>query len=394
MVNKRVLFVDDDKNFLAGIQRSLFRRFDLCVASSPAEGLELLGQETYSVVISDMKMPDMTGIQFLAQIKELYPDTVRVLYTGYADQQTAIDAVNKGEIFRFLTKPCSLELLIRVLHDAISHYQLVTSERDLVEKTLLGAIDLLSQILSVTNPTAQGQAKRMKFYIHHLASALGYDDLWFYEMSAMLSRLGCLTIPSTLFDRYLADEMLSDADQCLINSHPAVAEELLLNIPRMEEIAAAVALQNLPCADFMLGTAQDYSDRVKLTAQLLHILNEYDRQLNIRHRPHGSVMKQLAANPFEYHPAMIAELEKMPSLKVQYEPVAISAMELTMQMQLVEDIFTHTGVKLAASGQELTDFLLIGIKNYAKKIGVKEPFTVLAPVNYVEKHKVRNGAGS
>lgn len=393
MTNKRVLFVDDDKNFLSGIQRSLFRRFDICVASSPQEGLELLTQETFSVVISDMKMPEMTGIQFLTHIKNLYPDTVRVLYTGYADQQTAIDAVNQGEIFRFLTKPCSLELLIRVVQDAIRQYQLITSERELVEKTLLGAIDLLSQILSVKNPTAQGQAKRLKFYIHHLASALGYDDLWFYEMAAMLSRLGCLTIPAKLFDRYLAEEILSDDDMSLINGHPAVAEELLLNIPRMEDVAAAVALQNLPSSDFSEGVARHYSDRVKGAAQLLHVLNEYDHQLNIRHRTYGSLVKKLTANPLEYHPDMVTALELLQSLKVQYEPVSIGAMELTMQMQLAEDIFTNTGVKLAASGQELTDFLLIGIKNYAKKIGVKEPFTVLAPIDFVEKYQVRKGGG-
>ncbi len=391
MTNKRVLFVDDDKNFLSGIQRSLFRRFDICVASSPTEGLELLTQESFSVVISDMKMPEMTGIQFLTHIKDLYPDTVRVLYTGYADQQTAIEAVNQGEIFRFLTKPCSLELLIRVVQDAIRQYQLITSERELVEKTLLGAIDLLSQILSVKNPTAQGQAKRLKFYIHHLANALGYGDLWFYEMSAMLSRLGCLTIPASLFDRYLAEEELSDDDMSLINGHPAVAEELLLNIPRMEDVAAAVALQNLPCSEFSQGAGQQYSERVRMAAQLLHVLNEYDHQLNIRHRTYGSLVKKLAANPLEYHPDMVAALEQLQSMKVQYEPVSIGAMELTMQMQLAEDIFTNTGVKLAASGQELTDFLLIGIKNYAKKIGVKEPFTVLAPVDYVEKHRVNKG---
>jgi len=391
MKDNRILFVDDDKNFLSGIQRSLFRRFNICVAPSPAEGLAILAQESFSVVVSDMKMPEMTGIEFLTQIKELYPDTVRVLYTGYADQQTAIEAVNQGEIFRFLTKPCSLEQLIRVIQDAVRQYQLITSERELVEKTLLGAVDLLSQILSVKNPTAQSQAKRLKFYIRHLASALGYADLWFYEMTAMLSRLGCLTIPAKLYDRYLAEENLNDDDMSLINGHPAVAEELLLNIPRMEDVAVAVALQNLPCSEFSQGNAQQYSERVRYAAQLLHLLNEYDRQVNIRHRSHAAAINKLAADSNEYHPDMVAALELLQSLKVQYEPVAIGAMDLTMHMQLVEDIFTNTGVKLAASGQELTDFLLIGIKNYAKKIGVKEPFTVLAPVDFVKKYQGNNG---
>ncbi len=391
MQNSRILFIDDDKNFLSGIHRSLFRRFDVTVVDSPIEGLELMDNEHFSVVISDLKMPQMGGIEFLSQIRLRHPDTVRVLFTGFSDQQTAIDAVNHGEIFRFLTKPCNLELLIRVLQDSIRQYQLLVSERELVEKTLFGAIDLLSQVLSLTNPLAQGQSKRLKFYSGYLAERLGYSDRWFFEMSAMLSKLGCLIVPGQLFEKYLAEGEVSEHEAKLMNNHPCVAEELLLNIPRMDDIAKAVSLQNTPYTDFSTERMKETGKQVATAAQLLHVLNEYDRLLNIRHCSLKDTVKRLRDNPHEYNPDIVSALELLQSATVQYERVSVGATDLTLQMKLVDDVFTSTGVKLAASGQELTDFMLIGIRNYAKNIGVKEPFTVLAPIAFVDQFLGKKG---
>src|SRR4030042_1805929 len=92
----------------------------------------------YAVIVSDLKMPGMNGIKFLSKVREMAPDSVRVMLTGFAELQTAIDAVNEGNIFRFLTKPCPPDILSRALDMGIEQYRLITAERELLEQTLKG----------------------------------------------------------------------------------------------------------------------------------------------------------------------------------------------------------------------------------------------------------------
>ena len=108
----------------------------------------------YAVVVSDMRMPGMDGIQVLTSIKGRWPDTVRVMLTGNADMQTAINAINEGSIFRFLNKPCSKEAMGKTLTAALVQFRLVTAEKVLLEQTLTGAVQVLTEVLSLVNPAA------------------------------------------------------------------------------------------------------------------------------------------------------------------------------------------------------------------------------------------------
>jgi two-component system probable response regulator PhcQ len=105
-VKRRVLIVDDEENVCNALRRSLRKEgYELHVGHEPKEGLELLKQMPFDMVISDHLMPNMTGLEFLKLVRDRYPDTVRVMLTGHADMQTAIDAINQGQIYRFLSKP-------------------------------------------------------------------------------------------------------------------------------------------------------------------------------------------------------------------------------------------------------------------------------------------------
>ena len=104
---KKILFVDDEPNVLSAIRRQLHERFEVETASSPHEGLQALRNwPQYSVVVADMGMPEMSGVEFLAQARQIAPNVVRLMLTGYLSQATAVDAINQGHIFSFLTKPC------------------------------------------------------------------------------------------------------------------------------------------------------------------------------------------------------------------------------------------------------------------------------------------------
>src|ERR1700722_15579286 len=108
MLMKKILLVDDEPNVLSAFQRQLSRRFEVQTALGPIEGLAALKEaQEFAVVGADMRMPEMSGVEFLAIVKQRAPDVVRMMLTGNADQATAIEAINHGNIFRFLNKPCS-----------------------------------------------------------------------------------------------------------------------------------------------------------------------------------------------------------------------------------------------------------------------------------------------
>lgn len=104
--SRRILIVDDEENVLKALRRSLRREnYELFFASQPAEALEVLKTTPVDLVLSDHLMPEMTGLELLKIVHDRYPDTMRIMLTGHADMQTAIEAINHGEIYRFLTKP-------------------------------------------------------------------------------------------------------------------------------------------------------------------------------------------------------------------------------------------------------------------------------------------------
>jgi len=144
-MNNRVLLVDDDPNILEGYKRSLRKKFDVTTALEGHAALEVISRkDTFATIVSDMAMPSMNGIQFLSRVKEISPDSVRIMLTGNADLNIAISAINEGNIFRFLTKPCPEDLFIKTLEAGIEQYRLITAERELLEKTLNGSINVLS----------------------------------------------------------------------------------------------------------------------------------------------------------------------------------------------------------------------------------------------------------
>src|SRR5690606_38795583 len=133
-MSNRILLVDDDPNVLLGLQRTFRKQFELDTAPGAEQALRLLdGQTSYAVVVADMCMPGMNGVQLLLEFQRRSPDTIRVMLTGNADQRTAVDAVNQGHVFQFLSKPCAPPTIAMVLESALRQHRLVTAEKQLLE---------------------------------------------------------------------------------------------------------------------------------------------------------------------------------------------------------------------------------------------------------------------
>src|ERR1700678_1843840 len=165
----KILFVHDGPAVLDGYKRMLHREFQVDTAVGGEQALATIQEHgPYAVVISDMRMPEMNGAQFLARVRATTPDTVRMLLTGYTDLNAAMDAVNEGNIFRFLTKPCEKEILATALTTGLVQYRLVTAEKELLEKTLMGSIKVLTDVLSAASPEAFGISMRIAHLVRYL----------------------------------------------------------------------------------------------------------------------------------------------------------------------------------------------------------------------------------
>ncbi|OQX18012.1 MAG: hypothetical protein BWK76_08895 [Desulfobulbaceae bacterium A2] len=373
----KLLFVDDDLDLLASLKRLLPRHWQTVTADSPKLALELLeSQGPFAVIVSDMQMPGMNGIELLHRSKELSPDTVRILLTGHADLHTAIAAVNTGDVFRFLTKPCESAVLISTLHSALGQYQLVVAERELLEETLMGIVRVLSQILGLVNPAAQGRANRMRRFCKHIASVLRLPKPWQYEMAAILSQLGCLTIPPAVMASVLSGRPLSATEQQMVEQHPTTAAKLLLRIPRMEHIAGMVAEQNSARNDGSPPRELAASNAELLGAQILRLSGALDLLLTTGLAP-GLALERLRRLGDIHPPELVAALSEFDFGIDNMVSLRVHARELNTNMVLEEDLFTVDGQLLATRGERLTEPLLAGIDNYSRSVGLREPVAVL-----------------
>jgi len=305
-MNEKILFVDDEPFVLTTYRRNLGKRFHIETASDGEQGLEVIdSQGPFAVIISDLRMPNMGGTQFLYEAKKRAPDSVLVMLTGYADVQTALDSVNLGLFFRFLLKPCPLKTLIKAIEAGIARYQLITAERELLEKTLKGSIEMLIDILDMVNPAAFSRAGRVKVYVRDIAARLQLPNLWQLEIAAMLSQIGCITLPPSLLDKVYATEPLTDEEQKLFFSHPSVGSDLVANIPRLAPIARMIEMQHQPFKTYAMQPSSAQEHEIALGAQVLKMALDLD-QLVVSGLPPKAALAELYKRPDKYNPEIMA----------------------------------------------------------------------------------------
>jgi len=308
-MSENILFVDDDDNILQAYERVLHREFTFELAQSGQAGLEAIqSRGPFAVVVSDFRMPKMDGIQFLASVRECAPEAVRVMLTGQADLNTAIAAVNEGNLFRFLTKPCSPDKLSKAIRAALEQYRLITAERDLLKKTLLGSIHVLTETLSLVSPTAFSRASRIRGYVKQIVTQLRLSNGWQFELAAMLSQVGCVTLPQVLLDKVYAGHPLTSDEQVLFAAHPQVACDLLVKIPRLESVAHMIAGQlTPPPKDREWGDDLRQADPVTVGACLLQAALDFDQLLACGASPQAALTAMRNRNG-QYHPSLLDAL--------------------------------------------------------------------------------------
>jgi response regulator RpfG family c-di-GMP phosphodiesterase len=373
-----VLCVDDEALVLQGLVLNLRPHYRISTATSGQDGLALLdGSDPPAVVVSDMRMPEMNGAVFLSQVRERSPDTVRLLLTGHADIESAMAAVNHGQIFRFLTKPCPSPVFLSAINAAAEQYRLVTAERVLLEQTLRGSIKALTDVLSMSSPLAFGRAIRLKRRASDLLAALGVPMPWQLEVAIMLSQIGCVTLPPATAEKFYFGRPMGADENDMVQALPALAVQIIESIPRLEAVRAILQLQEHDFDGAGAPSTSPSGPGLPLGARVLKIVSDWD-SLEVSGMASGPAMAAMQQRRGRYDPKLLDALVRLnhsvPLGGLRQADLA----SLKAGMFLAQDVLSEDGHLLVARGQEVTLSLLRRLRNLAPG-SVREPIQVSVP---------------
>ncbi|MFK8113213.1 MAG: response regulator [Rubripirellula sp.] len=364
-MSEKILLVDDEPNVLQGYKRHLRKKYDIELAIGGAAAVEAVkAKGPFAVVVSDMQMPEMSGVELLSKIQMMNEYTVRIMLTGNADQKTAVDAVNEGNIFRFLSKPCDSEQLAKSLDAGLEMHRLQTAEAELLNKTLSGSVRMLTQVLSLAMPEAFGLTQEARSLVRGIAEQVGIGPLWQIEMASMLMRVGCVSLPKDVLTNYLTHKRLSSEDEKLVMEAPTVGYNLVSAIPRLQPVADLILHQNDPP-----------QDPTPIACRIMRVVGDYQR-FHTGERPLNFAIK-LLRDSGNYDQEIVELLAKV--LADSRESIEVNVEQLTDGMVLEKNVQDLEGRILIAAGNEIHETIIQKLTVLRRSAaGVREPIHVRA----------------
>ncbi|PTY05725.1 hypothetical protein DB347_15285 [Opitutaceae bacterium EW11] len=378
----RILLVDDEPSVLAALQRNFRRIFEMDTAESATAALQLMQRNgPYAVLVADMQMPGMNGIELLIRAKEMAPDTVRLMLTGNADQETAVEAVNRGQIFRFLSKPCDTSVFQAAVEAAYREHNRLRTERALLESTVVGSVRVLAEVLAMIEPSSFGLGQRLRDSARAFGEWMNLPSTWELETAAALLHLGYAAIPTSVIRKMDSQVPLLSEELELVERTPQVGYELLAQIPRLETVAKNVLYVNKRYAGAGFPDDGLAGDSIPFGARVLRILRdrlllEGDGVVK------GKAYAEMHGRTGWYDVRLLEKCflcfpEFMANAIVAETPVrAVPVEELKPGEVLVSDVRTAGGHLLVSAGNRLPESLIKRLRNYAGFHDVKEPIYV------------------
>jgi CheY-like chemotaxis protein len=363
----KILCVDDEPRVLEGIESHLAFDYDVSIATSGASGLEVMRADgPFAVVVSDMRMPEMNGAQFLAEVRRHWPDTTRLLLTGYSEIDAAISAINEGGVFRFLTKPCPPETLLAVVEEAVELNRLVTAERELLEGTVQGAVQLLTDVLAVVSPAAFDRTTELTRMTVDAGALLGLAG-WELEVATRLARLGWIGLPGETLDRMLLGEPLTGEERSMVRKSGETAARLISRIPRLEPVAKLVGTAHagaVPAADKHTKMANLIGAAMRVDMEVARGSGLADAVAKLE----GSYSRELLD--------CLADVDLSVDPEEKWIQTELMADDLIAGMILDDNVFTSAGHLLIKTNTQLTAPLVLRIRAFAGGIGLEQPMAV------------------
>ena len=378
---EKILFIDDDTNLLAAVERNLRLKFNLVTATSGEAGLAKMAADgPFAVIVADMQMPGMNGVQLLTETQKRYPETVRLMLTGNADQRTAAEAVNTGNIFKFLTKPCPVETLSLALQAGLKQYRLITAERELLEKTLNGSVKVLADVLSLIDPLSFGRGEALCSYMRAYVNSLTMANAWEFEIAAMLSQIGMVTIPPVLIEKSRSRQELTKVEQDILAHVPKTGADLLANIPRLESVARIVLYQQKHYDGSGFPENVVRGEDIPIGARILKILIDL-LELEARKMPKDAALQLMQQRMGWYDPRVLDATFAcfdiyLPEISAKSQGQAIAIKDLRVGQIILTDILTESGKTIVMARSRITQVLLVRLANFAKCSPIQEPIYI------------------
>lgn len=365
---EKVLLVETAANPMGKLRDELARRYELTAVVGVDEGISVAKTAgPFAVALADYKMPKKDGLFLFQALKALHPETVRMLQIPYGDLDVAVGAMADDLIFRFAVKPLSADGLVRHIEAGVAQHKLLTAERAFLRETMHGAVQALTDVLSLANPAAFGRAQRIRGTVHRMATMMQIPDFWEVDMAAMLSHIGCVSLPVGVLEKISMGKDLTVQERKLFESHPTLGAGLLAHIPRLGGVAEIIRLQHAPCTP---GTP--------LGARLLKVALGYD-MLAHKGIPSTQIFQHMKAARGSYDEAIIAVLESAIPSDTGYVRRLVGMRDLKEFMILEENIVTTDGMLLLAKDSELNENNIYRLIESKQSFDIKEPVKVLVP---------------
>ena len=361
----KVLFVDDEKAILKAFKLNLGRKYSVFIAESGSEGLRIIEEDgPFEVIVSDFSMPGMNGADFLEKVREQNKEVVTILLTGQANFDDLCEVVRRGEIFRLLGKPCSPEALDENLQQAFRQYQLICAEKELLEKTLNGAIGAITSLLSAANPLFFGRAQRVKTLAIEVARELKIDHGWRLQVAADFCYLGYLTLPQDSQQNVYDGGELTPEMQKVIVSFPTFVSNLLKDIPRLNSIRKIIEFIQ---ADFEDNSGEFHDER--RIASIIRLAQEYD-QYETKGCSKGEIFESLRPLESVFLPGSLDALANTRELHGGFmEPSKVTPANLKPGMRLMEELVLSDGKMLAPIGSMVSLSFIQMVQSHLAALG-------------------------
>ncbi len=410
----RILCVDDEASILSSLRRLLRPHgYQIIVANSGAEGLQLLQQQTVDMVISDMRMPEMNGAEFLQQVRQQWPETVRLLLTGYADVQSIIEAINQGEIYRYITKPWDDNDILLIIRQALERQQLqrekqrlelLTQQQNLALRELnanleqkvaertadlqkaheslvqaneklktsfLTSIKVFSSVVDMRGGHLSGHSRRIADMARKIAKYLKLDarSLQDIFVAGLLADLGKLSLSDDILKLPLSQMNTQQLTE--FYKHAIRAEQLLLPLPDLQAAARIIKAQH-ERYDGQGYPQRSSAGEIPLGARILTVASDYDalqhggimpKHLHpdeaARHIIHGAGSRYDPAVVQAFEAVILGKLSEAPCLELDFR-------KLQVGMVLAADLTTREGLLILPADFVLDQHMIERLRVFAE----------------------------
>ena len=280
MKRHKILVVDDEAANLRLLKRVLSDDHEVIEAQSGAEGLALLKQHDISLIVTDQRMPGVTGVQLLEQSLDFRPHAIKILLTGYTDVQALIDAINSGKVYKYIAKPWDAEELKLTVRRALEAYELKEKNEVLLielrnalgqlEEISMGTIRALADALDAKCDYTSGHSLRVSRYAVGIAKVMSLpaNDLKDIELAGILHDVGKIGVPETIL--WKPDKLSAD-EQAIMANHPVKSAQIIGDLKGLERVRKYVLhhhefLDGSGYPDHLIGEAIPLASRILLVA--------------------------------------------------------------------------------------------------------------------------------